>query len=428
MQTYTITVTRAASANTYLSNLKINNGAVPLSPAFHYTTTAYTAGVTNATTSIRVIAATADANATVKINGTIVKSGTASAALPLKVGANTINTIVTAQNGIGARLYVLTVTRAPSGNANLASLQLSSGMLSPAFATAAKSYAATTNATSVTVSPVTSDTTASVKVNGKTVTSGTASGAILLTVGTNTITTVVTAQDGITTNTYTITVTRLSNNANLANLKINSGNVALSPAFNYNTTGYTASVGNAITSIKITPATSDAHAMITVNGGAVMSGSQSGSQPLVVGLNTITTVVTAQDGTTTKTYTITITRAAGPIADPLAAVSVEKPIESSRLEGDDIVVHQGISPNGDGQNDYLVIDGISNYPDNKLMIMNRNGALIYEAKGYDNSARVFDGHSNKTGAKQLPGTYFYSLDYTVKGVTKHKTGFIVLKY
>jgi hypothetical protein len=54
--------------------------------------------------------------------------------------------------------------------------------------------------------------------------------------------------------------------------------------------------------------------------------------------------------------------------------------------------------------------------------------LVYEVKGYDNSAKVFDGHSNKTGARQLPGTYFYSLDYTDKGVSKHRTGFIILKY
>ncbi|MBB3053597.1 T9SS type B sorting domain-containing protein, partial [Mucilaginibacter gotjawali] len=68
------------------------------------------------------------------------------------------------------------------------------------------------------------------------------------------------------------------------------------------------------------------------------------------------------------------------------------------------------------------------YPDNKLTIMNRSGQLIFEAKGYDNSTKVFDGHSNKTGAMQLPGTYFYSLDFTVNGTAKHKTGFIVLKY
>ena len=98
------------------------------------------------------------------------------------------------------------------------------------------------------------------------------------------------------------------------------------------------------------------------------------------------------------------------------------------IEDDNIIVHQGLSPNGDGINDYLVIDGIGAYPDNQLMIMNRNGELVYEGKGYDNSNKTFDGHSSKNGKLQLPGTYFYRLDYTVKGVVKHKTGFIVLKY
>jgi hypothetical protein len=54
--------------------------------------------------------------------------------------------------------------------------------------------------------------------------------------------------------------------------------------------------------------------------------------------------------------------------------------------------------------------------------------LIYEAKGYDNGSKTFGGHSNKNGQMQLPGTYFYQLDYMVNGITKHKTGFIVLKY
>ena len=62
------------------------------------------------------------------------------------------------------------------------------------------------------------------------------------------------------------------------------------------------------------------------------------------------------------------------------------------------------------------------------MIMNRNGQLIFEAKGYDNNSKVFDGHSNKNGQMQLPGTYFYQLEYTAKGILKHKTGFIVLRY
>ena len=169
-----------------------------------------------------------------------------------------------------------------------------------------------------------------------------------------------------------------------------------------------------------------------MDGTAVASKTASGLIALAVGANAINIVVIAQDGVTTLTYTVTITRAPGgadgydPISVPIAIGT--KPTETPVLAEDGIMVHPALSPNGDGVNDFLQIDNISQYPDNKLMIMNRNGQLIYEAKGYDNSSKVFDGHSNKNGQMQLPGTYFYELDYTVSGITKHKTGFIVLKY
>ncbi|WP_295667368.1 gliding motility-associated C-terminal domain-containing protein, partial [uncultured Mucilaginibacter sp.] len=108
--------------------------------------------------------------------------------------------------------------------------------------------------------------------------------------------------------------------------------------------------------------------------------------------------------------------------------SLSEPSPYIALNEDGISVNRGLSPNGDGINDILMIKGITRYPDNKLMIMSRSGELVYEIKGYDNSNKVFDGHSNKTGAMQLPGTYFYSLDYSANGIAKHKTGFIVLKY
>jgi hypothetical protein len=41
-----------------------------------------------------------------------------------------------------------------------------------------------------------------------------------------------------------------------------------------------------------------------VNGSMVASGTASGAIPLVVGQNIINTLVTAQDGTTTQTYTL----------------------------------------------------------------------------------------------------------------------------
>src|SRR4029077_17477246 len=125
---------------------------------------------------------------------------------------------------------------------------------------------------------------------------------ISLNVGDNVITTVVTAQDGTTVKTYTVTVNRApSTNANLSNLTLSAG--TLTPAFSSGTLSYTASVSNATTSITETPTTADATATIKVNGVSVVSGNASQAINLSVGDNVITTAVTAQDGTTMKTYT-----------------------------------------------------------------------------------------------------------------------------
>ena len=102
--------------------------------------------------------------------------------------------------------------------------------------------------------------------------------------------------------------------------------------------------------------------------------------------------------------------------------------QESPIANNPVVVHQNVSPNGDGRSDGLIIEGIAAHPDNKLQIMSRIGALVYEAKGYDNATKVFDGHSSTNGKLQQAGTYFYSLEYKDGNETKHKTGFIVLKY
>jgi hypothetical protein len=208
-ETYTLVVTRAApSANANLLSLLSSDGE--LTPAFASGTLAYSESVPNATTSIVLTPTVADATATVTVNGIAVASGTPSASIPLIVGPNTIDIVVTAQDGVTTQTYTEVVTRAPSSNANLASLVLSSGSLSPAFAEATTSYTDTVPDTTsaITVTSTLADPTATVTVNGNAVTSGTASGSIALSAGANTITIVVTAQDGITTQTYTLTVTQ----------------------------------------------------------------------------------------------------------------------------------------------------------------------------------------------------------------------------
>jgi gliding motility-associated-like protein len=219
-----------------------------------------------------------------------------------------------------------------------------------------------------------------------------------------------------------------SSDASLSEMKLNAGH--MDPYFTPVISTYVDTVNNSNIEVSITPVAQDPLATITVNGTAVASGSLSQVIPLPVGNTVITTVVTAPDGVTTKTFTLTMTRK---MFIPGAADAAFWPQGFETTTGlqtadDGILVHQAISPNGDGINDFLQIDNIAKYPENKLVIMNNSGQLIFEATNYDNSSKVFDGHSSKNGQLQLPGTYFYQLDYTVSGIVKHKTGFIVLKY
>ena len=86
-----------------------------------------------------------------------------------------------------------------------------------------------------------------------------------------------------------------SNDNNLTNLTVSSG--TLSPAFNKDTTVYTVTVPNEVTSITVTPTKS--------NSKATVSGTL--TKELAEGENTITVTVTAEDGTP-KTYTVKVTR------------------------------------------------------------------------------------------------------------------------
>ena len=91
-------------------------------------------------------------------------------------------------------------------------------------------------------------------------------------------------------------------------------------------------------------------------------------------------------------------------------------------------MRQSVCPNGDGINDVLFIDGITSYPDNKVMILIAGGSKVFQTSNYDNTTKVFDGRSNVNG-RQLPaGTYYYVLQYQKGNQTIQQTGFFVIKY
>lgn len=97
-----------------------------------------------------------------------------------------------------------------------------------------------------------------------------------------------------------------SNNAFLSNLTTSFG--SFTPSFNGNTLNYTANVAHPVSAITLTPLTSNSYSTVTVNSAPVVSGSASAPVLLNVGNNTINVICTAQDGITTKTYTLNVTR------------------------------------------------------------------------------------------------------------------------
>ena len=84
--------------------------------------------------------------------------------------------------------------------------------------------------------------------------------------------------------------------------------IPLSPEFSGEVTSYTSSVESSVTSTTVTAETTDQNATVVIKVNGVEDAN--GTVDLVAGYNDITVEVTAQDGTTTQSYTVTVLRAA----------------------------------------------------------------------------------------------------------------------
>ncbi|RRD21612.1 autotransporter domain-containing protein [Brucellaceae bacterium VT-16-1752] len=198
----------------------------------------------------------------------------------------------------------------PLPNPDLQDLMPSAGTLAPAFAPNTNAYTlnVANDVESISFTPSLADINATAVVNGASTPNGTSSASIPLVVGSNTVTTTVTAQDGTTTKSYTVNVIRAqSGNADLVGLVPSAG--SLDPAFSQSATTYALAVPTETSSLQLTPTSADPTATITVNEATVASGSASSAFPLGIGNTALTVVVTAQNGTT-RSYTVNVTRTA----------------------------------------------------------------------------------------------------------------------
>ena len=96
-----------------------------------------------------------------------------------------------------------------------------------------------------------------------------------------------------------------------------------------------------------------------------------------------------------------------------------------------IEIFNAVTPDGDMQNDFFLIQGIENF-ENSVKIYNRWGIEVYNVDNYNNANRAFRGVSEGrvtiSQGKQLPeGTYFYVIDYiNDQNETKQLAGYLYI--
>lgn len=197
-----------------------------------------------------------------------------------------------------------------SSNANLTSVKLSAGTLIPIFTPAETSYLASVpnDVYRITFIPTIADSNATIRINGNTVQNGSASAAIELQTGNNTVVIEVLAADGQTRKTYTIQVMREPNKD--ARLKaLTALPVALTPAFDPTITEYTVNVANNVEQYSVKADVYNSLSTLTVTGAVYDSSISTYGTNLQIGMNTITLKVTAQDGQTSASYRVNVIRA-----------------------------------------------------------------------------------------------------------------------
>ncbi|MEP1385469.1 MAG: cadherin-like beta sandwich domain-containing protein [Paraglaciecola sp.] len=322
--TYTVVVTRASQViappvlndDVLLTSLDISTGM--LNPLFNSATTDYSVDVDFMVTEINFTALTSDPSASSMLNGSSYVNGDT---LPLVEGANQFEFVITAENATDTATYTIVVTRATqviappvlSDDAQLASLDMSSGGLNPMFSPSIIDYTIDVDftVTEINFAAITSDPSASFELNGASYVNG---DTVPLVEGDNQFEFIITAENSSDTATYTVIVTRasqvitppvLSDDTQLASLDMSTG--VLTPMFSPSITDYTIDVDFAVAQISLTTITSDPSASIILmlNGSSYVGD----TVPLVEGVNTFEFIITAENTTDTATYTVMVTRA-----------------------------------------------------------------------------------------------------------------------
>jgi gliding motility-associated-like protein len=88
-------------------------------------------------------------------------------------------------------------------------------------------------------------------------------------------------------------------------------------------------------------------------------------------------------------------------------------------------VSQLLTPDGDGINDQWTLPNLEKFKDNKVVIVDRWGSVVYQATGYNNENVVWKG-TGQGGVAVPTGTYYYTISVRFLAEVREKKGFIEL--
>ena len=203
-----------------LSELKLST--LILDQTFQPNLFSYTATVNYETTSTSITPTVPYPNISIRINGREVDSGQVSEQVILQEGSNTITVQTQVDRGVGSSeflaTYTLEINRKSaiviplSDDASFSGINLDDIVINEDFDPNVTSYTANVpfTVTSLKVMPIATQSSATIKINGVSVDSGSFSELIALGEGPNVITFEVTAEDGVTNNIYSLTINRES--------------------------------------------------------------------------------------------------------------------------------------------------------------------------------------------------------------------------
>ena len=297
-------------------------------------TAAYTAAVGHDVSSTQVTATANHASANVTIADADGNTAGTSRTVALAEGSNVATVTVTAEDGVTTTVYTVTVTReaaAPASPtlsvADARTVEGADAVLSFVVSLSSPGSSA------VAVEYATRDVTATAG-DDYTAASGTLALAAGATAGTvsvavlddaeheddETLTLILSNAVGASvldgSATGTVVDDDLPADATLASLALSGIDIG---TFAPDTTAYTAAVGNAVSATQVTATANHANASVTIADADGSTAGTSRTVALAEGSNAITVTVTAEDGTTTTAYTVTVTRQVAAPATPLTA-------------------------------------------------------------------------------------------------------------